>query len=277
MGVIDTAITRIRDLIAAGELAPGDRLPPEAELAALLGVSRNSLREAVRALIQANVLDVRRGDGTYVTSLEPQLLLSSLMFVMDLMQDRTILDLFEVRRLLEPAATGLAAGRITDYCIKELRRLLEAMRETTTAEELLALDVQFHRSIAQASGNQTLVSLLEALFSRTARARIWRGIWDRGALEWTYVQHGHIVDALEQRDAPLATAAATVHVAASQEWLTHLLEQGDGAAGTLLDRQGVRPAPAAAGEREPAEPFWNFDSAPPTRPDEGEPASGSAR
>jgi GntR family transcriptional repressor for pyruvate dehydrogenase complex len=228
MGVIDTAIMRIRDLIATGELAPGDRLPPEAELAALLGVSRNSLREAVRALIQANVLDVRRGDGTYVTSLEPHRLLSGLGFVMDLMQDRTMLELFEVRRLLEPAATGLAACRITDDSIQELGDLIAAMRKTTTAEDLISLDVEFHRSVVEASGNQTLVSLLEALFTRTARARVWRGIWDRGALEWTYAQHELIVDALAQRDATLAHAAATVHVAASERWIRHLLEQDGG-------------------------------------------------
>jgi GntR family transcriptional repressor for pyruvate dehydrogenase complex len=233
MGVIDTAIHRIRDLIANGDLAPGDRLPPEAELAALVGVSRNSLREAVRALIQAKVLDVRRGDGTYVTSLEPQLLMSGLSFVMELMQDRTVLDLFEVRRLLEPAATGLAATRISDGAIQELRGLLDAMRRTTTSEDLIAQDVAFHRCVVQGSGNETLVSFLEALFTRTARARIWRGIWDRGALDWTYVQHEMIVDALEQRDVTLATAAATVHVSASEQWLRHLLEAGETRGGNM--------------------------------------------
>ncbi|SFT87235.1 DNA-binding transcriptional regulator, FadR family [Geodermatophilus amargosae] len=264
MGVIDTAITRIRDRIAAGELAPGDRLPPEAELAALLGVSRNSLREAVRALIQANVLDVRRGDGTYVTSLEPQLLLSGLAFVMDLIQDRTVLELFEVRRLLEPAATGMAACRITDHSIDELRGLLEAMRRTTTAEELIALDVDFHRSVVEATGNQTLVSLLEALFNRTARARIWRGIWDRGALDWTYAQHDLIVEALAQRDATLATAAATVHVAASEQWIRHLLE-GDDEPRTpsppVHDAHAVgRPAAHGAAAGSAATPdAWNLD------------------
>lgn len=241
MGVIDTAILRIRDLIAAGELSPGDRLPPEAELAALVGVSRNSLREAVRALIQANVLDVRRGDGTYVTSLEPQLLLSGLSFVMDLMQDRTVLELFEVRRLLEPGATALAATRISDDAIDGLRRSLEAMRTSITAEDLIAQDVEFHRAIVEASGNQTLVSLLEALFTRTARARIWRGIWDRGALDWTFAQHAVIVDALSRRDVTLAMSAATVHVAASEQWLKHLLEEGGmapGAGSPAVDRLG---------------------------------------
>jgi GntR family transcriptional repressor for pyruvate dehydrogenase complex len=240
MGVIDTAIDRIRDLIASGELAPGDRLPPEAELAALVGVSRNSLREAVRALIQAKVLDVKRGDGTYVTSLEPQLLLSGLSFVMELMQDRTVLELFEVRRLLEPAATGLAAARISDGTIADLRRLLAAMRETTTGEDLITQDVAFHRCVVQASGNETLVSFLEALFTRTARARVWRGIWDRGSLEWTFAQHEMIVDALEQRDVPLATAAATVHVAASEQWLRHLLDDGEPAAAVAIRSLGSK-------------------------------------
>src|SRR5215216_1902702 len=71
----EAAIRRMRDMIASGRLQPGQRLPPEADLAAELGASRNTLREAVRALVTARVLDVRRGDGTYVTSLTPDLLL----------------------------------------------------------------------------------------------------------------------------------------------------------------------------------------------------------
>ena len=78
MSVTTNAIDSIRAMIRSGELRPGERLPPENELAERLGVSRGSLREAVRALSQINVLDVRRGDGTYVTSLEPHLLLEAI-------------------------------------------------------------------------------------------------------------------------------------------------------------------------------------------------------
>lgn len=235
MSVTDAAIERIRDLIAVGQLAPGDRLPPEPELASLLGVSRSSLRESVRALVQANVLDVRRGDGTYVTSLEPQLLLSGLTFVMELFHDRTLLELFEVRRLLEPAATGLAALRISPEMIRELREHLEDMRQSSTGEELITSDIAFHRCVVQGAGNETLVSFLEALLNRTARARIWRGTWDRDALEWTYAQHEMLVDALERRDPSLAVAAATVHLAATEDWLRHLLDVGSAGAVAAFD------------------------------------------
>ena len=98
-----------RRSIQSGELPPGSRLPPEQQLAAELGLSRNIMREAVKALVVARVLDVRRGDGTYVTSLEPRLLLEGLGFAVELLQGDTLLELIEVRRLFEPAATG--AGR----------------------------------------------------------------------------------------------------------------------------------------------------------------------
>ena len=78
MSVTTNAIDSIRAMIRSGELSPGERLPPEHELAERLGVSRGSLREAVRALSQIKVLDVRRGDGTYVTSLVPGELLSGM-------------------------------------------------------------------------------------------------------------------------------------------------------------------------------------------------------
>lgn len=114
MALTDAAIEKIKDMILSGELRPGDRLPKEPELAIKLGLSRNSLREAVRALTFMNVLDVRQGDGTYVTSLEPNLLLDALKFVLDFHRDETILQLFEVRRVLEPAAVALAAVRMRD-------------------------------------------------------------------------------------------------------------------------------------------------------------------
>src|SRR6266508_3997944 len=133
----EDAITRIRDLIAAGRLAAGSRLPPEHELAAQLGLSRNTVREAVRALVTARVLDVRRGDGTYVTSLTPELLLEGIGFAVDLMQDDTWLEVLEVRRYLEPAAVALAATRIDQTALRALEECLERMRGADGLEQLV--------------------------------------------------------------------------------------------------------------------------------------------
>src|ERR1044071_5377624 len=82
----EAAIQQMRAMIATGRLSPGSRLPAESERAAELGASRNTVREAVRAMVTARVLDVRRGDGTYVTSLRPELLLEGIGFAADLLQ-----------------------------------------------------------------------------------------------------------------------------------------------------------------------------------------------
>lgn len=222
MSVTDEAIIKIRDLITSGRINPGDRLPPEQELATLLGISRSSLREAVKALSQARVLDVRRGDGTYVTSLEPDLLLSGLSFVIDLMQDQTLVEIFEVRKLLEPAATALAAQRITDEQIAELRDSLTSMREAHDPEELVVRDIEFHARITAATGNASLCSVLDAISTRGIRARIWRASIV-GMKSMTLSQHGLILDALAERDPSLARSAATIHVSESERWLREYL------------------------------------------------------
>src|SRR5229473_3610089 len=111
--VTEGAIDKIRERIVSGAWGPGDRLPKESELAAELGLSRNSLREAVRALSQLRVLEVRQGDGTYVSSLEPALLLESTGFISHLLLGEGELDLYEVRRLVEGSAAALATARIT--------------------------------------------------------------------------------------------------------------------------------------------------------------------
>jgi hypothetical protein len=222
MSVTDEAILKIRDLIASGRINPGDRLPPEQELATSLGISRSSLRETVKALSQAKVLDVRRGDGTYVTSLEPRLLLSGLSFAIDLMGDRTLAEIFEVRKLLEPAATALAAQRITQEQLDTLYASLNSMREAHDPEELVVRDIDFHSHIAEATGNASLCSILDAISTRAVRARIWRASMV-GLKSMTLSQHELILQALTERDPALARSAATIHVSESERWLREYL------------------------------------------------------
>jgi GntR family transcriptional regulator, transcriptional repressor for pyruvate dehydrogenase complex len=223
MAVTDEAIEKIKGMIVSGALRPGDRLPKESELAAELGLSRNSLREAVRALALIRILDVRQGDGTYVTSLDPQLLLEALSFVVDFHRDDTVLEFFAVRRILEPAATGMAALRITEDQLDALGAQLDALGPDPSVEALVAGDLEFHRSIVRSCGNAVLCSLLDGLSGPTTRARVWRGLTQEDAVSRTLREHRAILAALRDRDAEAARSWATVHVASVEQWLRSTL------------------------------------------------------
>jgi GntR family transcriptional repressor for pyruvate dehydrogenase complex len=228
MSLTDGAIARIRELIRSGALPPGSKLPPEPQLAAELGLSRNLMREAVKALVVARVLDIRRGDGTYVTSLEPGLLLEGLSAAVEMLRGETLLEVSEVRRLLEPVATALAATRITDADLHELRQHLKAMRDCRDDPQLLTEhDAAFHRTVTLATGNATLVSVLEGISSRTLRGRVWRGLVDEHTADRTIAEHEAIYAALADRNSPLAQATALVHVSTTEDWLRAHLRPDD--------------------------------------------------
>ncbi len=223
MALTDEAIERIKEMIVSGELRPGDRLPKEADLAERLGLSRNSLREAVRALSLIRVLDVRHGDGTYVTSLQPEVLLDTVGFVIDFHRDDSILHLLEVRRILEPAATAMAAHKMTDAQLESLGALIEPVNAATDLNDLISTDLEFHRKIAVGSGNPVLASLIESLSAPTLRARVWRGLTQEGAVARTHEQHQAIHQALVAREPDLARSWATVHIAGVEDWLRRAL------------------------------------------------------
>jgi GntR family transcriptional regulator, transcriptional repressor for pyruvate dehydrogenase complex len=219
VALTDEAIDKIKQMILSGRVRPGEKLPREADLAAELGLSRNSLREAVKALSVINVLDVRQGDGTYATSLAPSLLLEALSFIGDFHRDDTVLDFLEVRRILEPAATALAAVRMSDEDRTELGKVLETVDVDTPVEELVAADLEFHRQIAVGAGNSVLASLVDSMSAPTTRARVWRGMTEPRALERTLAEHRAIYQAITSRDADLARSWAIVHIAGIESWL----------------------------------------------------------
>ncbi|MDQ1717809.1 MAG: GntR family transcriptional regulator, transcriptional repressor for pyruvate dehydrogenase complex [Pseudonocardiales bacterium] len=223
MSLTEDAITKIKQMILDGRLKAGDRLPREADLADELGISRGSLREAVRALSLVRILDVRQGDGTYVTSLQADVLMEAMAFLVDFHQDASVLQLFEVRRVLEPAASQLAASAMSEADARDLVAFAGSVGSEPSVEELVQNDIEFHHRIAEASGNPVLCSLIDSLSRPTQRARVWRGLTQGDSRTRTLAEHHAIADAILRRQPALAHAWATVHVAGVEEWLRQAL------------------------------------------------------
>ncbi|ETK36913.1 FadR/GntR family transcriptional regulator [Microbispora sp. ATCC PTA-5024] len=233
MGVIESAVDTIKQMIIDGELRPGQKLPVEKDLAEQLGVARNTLREAVRALIAMRVLQTRQGDGTYVTSLSPGLLLDGMSFVADLHQDAGAGEFLHVRRILEPEATALAAARIPDADLAVLGDLLDeaerlAADSAVDHGKLVALDQDFHSLIVSHCGNAVLAAVIQNMSGRTVRARIWRGMTDPEAVQRTLREHRAVYRALRARDAERARLHAALHVLGVEESLSPPSEDAGG-------------------------------------------------
>jgi DNA-binding FadR family transcriptional regulator len=220
----DVVVQGIRDLIVEGRLRPGDRLPVEKDLAEALGVSRNPLREGVRALSAMGVLETRRGDGTYVTTLDSSLLLAPMGFVVDLHDRSGAHHLHAVRRILETEAAGQAARCIGPDELAAADQILgrieaELANGEPDHEAIIDGDIAFHLVVAKAAGNPVLAALIEALGGRTSRDRLWRSISQHGADEATHTEHRSILAALAARDSDRARTYMSAHLFAVEDYL----------------------------------------------------------
>jgi DNA-binding FadR family transcriptional regulator len=220
----DVVVQGIRQMIIDGQLQRGDRLPVEKDLAAALGVSRNPLREGVRALSMMGVLETRQGDGTYVTQLDSSMLLAPIGFVVDLQDGSGTHHLHSVRRILETEAAASAALRIGTAELDAAAELLRHNEAELTLEEpnhetVIENDIAFHRLIAQAGGNPVLSALIEALGGRTMRDRLRRSISQPGADETAHREHLSILAALTAQDPDRARTRMAAHLFTVEDYL----------------------------------------------------------
>src|SRR2546428_1141199 len=158
---IDDVVARISDLIKRAQLKPGDRLPPERELAKQLGVSRPSLRTGLRALASMGVVKSRQGAGTFVAD-GPPTLDSEPLRLLAALHGFSFDHMFDVRSILEVGAAGLAAEHATAEQLATLaEEIAEMYANLNEPQQYLVHDIRFHRAVAAASNNPTLVTLVE--------------------------------------------------------------------------------------------------------------------
>lgn len=203
-------VRQIQDLIADEHLQPGDRLPGERELADVLSVSRQSVREALRVLDYIGVVEVRPGEGTFVATTPPSPLDPS---VYGLLSERTfLLDLLDARRILEEGILYLAAKRATREDLDALEKFL-ATRESklSTGRHDVASDLTFHAMLAESTGNPVLSSAMRHLNEMWLQAREKTGRQPTSPVKALQF-HRQILAAVRRRQPAAARRALRLHL-----------------------------------------------------------------
>jgi GntR family transcriptional regulator, transcriptional repressor for pyruvate dehydrogenase complex len=214
----EEAVEQIADKVKSGELHVGDRLPPERELAAQMQISRPTLREAVKALAEAGVLEVRRGQsgGTFVASeLVPRELVKSTLQ----MRVSEVAGVLEARRLLEPRVAQLAAVHSGEDDFAAMQATIDRQRELAAQPEFLPhedlflqLDMKFHLAMARATRNSTVVSLMSSLLKRLEIARDM-AMHAPLVPDWTIEIHERTLAAIRSADFELIDSVMDEHLA----------------------------------------------------------------
>jgi GntR family transcriptional regulator, transcriptional repressor for pyruvate dehydrogenase complex len=207
-----TEITRkLLDFLLSGEIAPGDRIPGERQLAEALGVGRSAVREAIKSLSLLGLLDVRQGDGTYLNRSGSNLLPKVIEWGL-LLGVPSIVDLLEARAEIEVVAAGFAATRADKDAVTALEARLEEMRNAGDhVDAYMEADIAFHLEIAEASGNEVFANLISSL---RALLRVWvsRVLHHAGETKTSLAMHEPIVQAIAAGDAEAARTSMRAHM-----------------------------------------------------------------
>ena len=209
--VADQVAKKILDLVRTGNLKPGDQLPPERDLAQMLQVSRPSLREAMRGLQILGVVKSRQGGGAYISSLDAADLLGPLQFLITL-NAQNVHALYESRVLIDGGIARMAAERLSAADLARLQAMV-VLQRSLVADPLgfRVSDLEFHRTIMEATGNPFLVRVSHSLY---VLGMEYRRIASetQGVLKQSLADHEAIIAAFAARDPAAAEKAMMEHM-----------------------------------------------------------------
>jgi GntR family transcriptional repressor for pyruvate dehydrogenase complex len=211
--IYEEIVRQVKQLIADGKLKSGDQLPPERDLAERFMVSRTSVREALRALQSRGLVEIRAGEGAFVRDVSVETLIEPLALVI-LPHREAVGELFEARRLLEPAIAGLAARRATLEELGEMERILEAQsREVSQGRTGVAQDTALHAAIANSAHNRAITRIVSALMDLLTQSRE-ESLHTPGRPTRSHQDHRRILEAIQRRDEAGARQAMLDHLVA---------------------------------------------------------------
>lgn len=213
--ISERAIEQIKELIVRENLEPGSKLPSERFLVTAFGISRTSIREALRMLEIMGLVEVKPGKGVFVKGLTADLFmpLSSLLST----HQETLHHHFEARLLLEPEASAMAANRASKKDIRRLRKVIESFKDNLQKDNLVGLiraDIQFHRLIANATNNRTIEMTMNTITRYDFDG--WKmSLRTKKRPLKTIAEHTRILDAIEAGDEKKARSAMRSHLKAA--------------------------------------------------------------
>lgn len=202
-------VDQLKELIEGGQLEPGSRLPSERELCATLGVSRVSLREALRVLQSTGYVETRQGSGTYVSS--PRRMNTWIE------TDIKVVELFEMRQVIEPDVAGLAARRRGQDDLAAMQRSIDRLRaaaDPLDGDEAVDADAEFHRVVGRSVSNTPLSQLVDYMMQLSGTERS-TSLAVPGQIERAIHDHEAIFEAIRAEDPKAAVTAMKVHLEAA--------------------------------------------------------------
>jgi len=209
--VYEDVARQLQRLISDGALKPGDMLPPERELAERFGVSRGSLRDAIRSLELAGLLAPKQGEGTMVADVSPDALVAPLASVL-VRKRELIAELIDVRKLLEPGLAARAAVHATAEDIAAMEDILRRQRAKAAAGETWTdEDSEFHYAVARAARNSVVLKVLDVLMDLLRETRA-RALQVDGRLQRSLSGHRRVLEAIKKRDPEAAERAVKIHL-----------------------------------------------------------------
>jgi GntR family transcriptional repressor for pyruvate dehydrogenase complex len=214
--VYEGVAQQIQRLIVDGALKPGDRLPPERELAERFSVSRGSVRDAIRTLELVGLVVARQGEGTVVAEITGEAVIRPIASV--LMHKRELItELLDVRKMIEPALAARAAVRATPEDIAHLEDILRRQREKMArGESTVEEDGEFHYRVALGAKNSVVQSVLDVLMNLLRETRA-RSLQTRGRPQRSLAGHQRVLDAIRRRDPQAAERAVRRHLEEIEE------------------------------------------------------------
>jgi GntR family transcriptional repressor for pyruvate dehydrogenase complex len=210
--LFEQIVEQIEESIREGRMKPGDQLPSERELAQQFGVSRTAVREAVKTLSEKGLVESSSGRGTFVTSARSESMRHSLDRLVNSGEPQNAAYVSELREILEPEFTALAAARIEEQQLAMMREAIDVMdRNMQNPEAYIEADLDFHLALAEAAANPLILSLLDSIVGVLRVQRL--GVFAiTGGPQRGQMHHKLILKAIEQRNPTKARKAMRAHM-----------------------------------------------------------------